>query len=171
MLGERRPAAGRCPRGLIAAVKGRGKNGDDIIGSDDAADSIGCLTSRALQIMEIVMQAHADALSLTRSRFRERRLLPTVALIAPLAMTISAMAEGQARQFAQECALKEVAVVTLIEDHGAAGDLPADRLGKAGLTWLDARLACYEGRVGDALALYESIFDLGPVSSLRQKRP
>jgi hypothetical protein len=111
------------------------------------------------------------ARTFARPRFRECCLLPTVALIAPLAMTISAMAAGQAGQFAQECALKEIVVLTLIEDHGAAGDLPAGRLGKAGLTWLDARMACYEGRVGDALALYESIFDLGPVSPLRQKRP
>jgi hypothetical protein len=32
-------------------------------------------------------------------------------------------------------------------------------------------LACYEGRVGDALALYDSILDLGPVASLRGQRP
>jgi hypothetical protein len=86
-------------------------------------------------------------------------------------MTISAMAQGQAGQFAQECALKEVAVITLIEDHGTAEDLPADRLGEAGLTMLRARLVCYEGRVGEALALYDSILDLGPVASLRAQRP
>jgi hypothetical protein len=107
-------------------------------------------------------------------RFRERRLLPALALVASLAsaslaMTISAMAQGQAQQFARECALKEVAVITLIEDHGAAEDLPADRLGNAGLTMLRARAACYQGRVGEALALYESILDLGPVASLRRQ--
>jgi hypothetical protein len=102
-------------------------------------------------------------------RFRERRLLPAAALCASLAMTISAMAQGQAEQFAKECALKETTVITLIEDHGAAGDLPADRLGNAGLTMLRARSACYEGRVGDALALYGSILDLGPVAALRRQ--
>jgi hypothetical protein len=104
-------------------------------------------------------------------RFRERRLLPALALGASLAMTISAMAQGQVGQFAQECALKEITVITVIEDHGAAEDLPADRLGDAGLTMLRARSACYEGRVGEALALYESILDLGPVASLRRQRP
>ena len=104
-----------------------------------------------------------------RPRFRERRLLPALALVASLAMTISAMAQGQAGQFAQECALKEVTVITLIEDHGAAEDVPAERLGNAGLTWLRARSACYEGRVGEALALYDSILDLGPVASLRRQ--
>jgi hypothetical protein len=104
-------------------------------------------------------------------RFRERRLLPALSLVASLAMTISAKAQGQAGQLARECALKETTVITLIEDHGAAEDLPADRLGAAGLTMLRARLTCYEGRVGDALALYDSILDLGPVASVRGQRP
>lgn len=106
-----------------------------------------------------------------RSRTRERSMLVAFAVVASFAMTVGAMAQGQASQFARECALKESAVITLIEDHGAAEDLPADRLGGAGLTMLRARLACYEGRVGEALALYESIFDLGPVASLRRQRP
>jgi hypothetical protein len=110
-------------------------------------------------------------------RFRERRLLPAVALCvsvalgASLVMMISALAQGQMGQFAKECALKETTVITLIEDHGAAEDLPADRLGNAGLTMLRARSACYEGRVGEALALYESILGLGPVAALGPQRP
>ena len=104
-------------------------------------------------------------------RFRQRRVLPALVLVASLAVTGSAMAQGQAAQFARECALKETTVITLIEDHGAAEDLPADRLGDAGLAMLRARMACYEGRVNEALALYESIFDLGPVASLDRQRP
>jgi hypothetical protein len=101
-------------------------------------------------------------------RSRERRR-PALALVASLAMTIIAMTQAQAGPFARECALKEVAVITLIEDHGAAEDVPADRLGNAGLTMLRARSACYEGRVGEALALYDSILDLGPVAALRRQ--
>jgi hypothetical protein len=99
------------------------------------------------------------------SSFRQRRQLQALVLVSLLSLTI--MAHGQAAQFAKECALKEITVITMIEDHGWAEDLPADRLGNAGLTMLRARLACYEGRVGEALALYESILDLGPVASLR----
>jgi hypothetical protein len=102
-------------------------------------------------------------------RFEERRALPALALVASLAMATSAMAQAQTGQLARECALKETAVITLIEDHGAAEDVPADRLGAAGLTMLRARLNCYEGRVAEALALYESILDLGPVASLRRQ--
>jgi hypothetical protein len=119
------------------------------------------------------MQVRADALPLALERafacrrFRERRVLPALALVASLAMTTSAMAGP----FARECALKETTVITVIEDHGAAEDLPADRLGDAGLTMMRARSACYEGRVAEALALYDSILDLGPVASLRRQRP
>jgi hypothetical protein len=97
--------------------------------------------------------------------------VPALAFAASLAMTMSATAQEQAGPLAQECALKEVTVITLIEDHGAADDLSPDRLGNAGLTLLRARSACYEGRVGEALALYESILDLGTVASLRAQRP
>ena len=105
------------------------------------------------------------------ARFPERRVLPALALVACLAMAIGAVAQGQAGQFARECALKETMVITLIEDHGAAEDVPADRLGGAALTMLRARSACYEGRVGEALALYESILDSGRVASLGRRRP
>jgi hypothetical protein len=45
--------------------------------------------------------------------------------VASCASTKSSL--GQTLQFAEECALKETAVINLIEDHGAAEDLPADR--------------------------------------------
>jgi len=102
--------------------------------------------------------------------FQERCMRPSLVLVASFAMTISAMAQGQAGQFARDCALKETTVITLIEDHGAAEDVPADRLGNAALMMLHARSVCYEGRVAEALALYQSIFDLGPVASVRGER-
>ena len=106
-----------------------------------------------------------------RPGFRDHRVLPAFAFVASLALATGAMAQGQAGQFARECALKEIAVITLIEDHGAAEDLPAERLGDAGLTMLRARMTCYKGRVGEALALYDSILDLGPVAALARPRP
>jgi hypothetical protein len=99
---------------------------------------------------------------------RDGSPLPALALTAFLAMTISAAAQGP---FAAECARKDVAVITLIEAHGDAGGVPAQRLGNAALTVLDARSACSAGRVGEAIALYQSILDLGPVASIRRERP
>jgi hypothetical protein len=97
-------------------------------------------------------------------------MLPALALVTSLMGPISATAQAQAGQFARACALKETAVITVIEDHGAAGDLSADRLGEAGLTMLCARSACYQGRQSEALALYEGILDLGPVASLHRRQ-
>jgi hypothetical protein len=81
-----------------------------------------------------------------------------------------AIAQEQAVRLARECAVKEVAAITVIEDHGAADDLPANRLGEAGQTMLDARLACYAGRVSEALALYDRVLALGPVASTTGQR-
>lgn len=100
------------------------------------------------------------------ARPRVRRLLSAVAVGASLMMAVSAMAQSQGGQFARECALKETKAITVIEDHGAVADVPADRLGEAGQTMLRARMACYEGHVSEALALYDSILGLGPVASL-----
>lgn len=81
-------------------------------------------------------------------------------------LTANTAARPETGHLSLDCARKEIAAITLIEDHGAAGDLSSERLGQAGLTMLRARTACYEGRVGEALALYDSILDLAPVASL-----
>jgi hypothetical protein len=95
-----------------------------------------------------------------------RSSLPALALGGCLALPVSAMAQTQ---FAQECALKEIPIISLIEEHGEAGDVSAERLHKATLNMLDARTACSEGRLAEALALYQSAFELGPVASLHQE--
>src|SRR5258708_4984138 len=97
-----------------------------------------------------------------------RVLLPLAGAMAMLAAATGASAEWQSGSFAMACALKETKAITLIEDHGEAGDLPSDSLGDAGLAMLRARSACYEGSVSEALALYDGILNLGPVLSLRK---
>lgn len=96
--------------------------------------------------------------------FRLSRLLALGASLA-MSMTMSAAAQTEGTKFTRECALREIKVITLIEEHGAADDLPAAQLGEAGLTMLHARSTCYQGRVHEALALYDSILNLGPVAS------
>jgi hypothetical protein len=91
-------------------------------------------------------------------------------VVAAMVAPGNAIAEGQAVRLARACAVKEVAAITVIEDHGDADDLPANRLGEAGQTMLDARLACYAGRVTEALALYDRVLALGPVASTTGQR-
>ena len=64
------------------------------------------------------------------------------------------------------CAARDVEVVILIEDHGAANDVAPERLYKAGLAQMDARAACSKGRVAEGIALYDEIIgSLGPMLS------
>lgn len=99
---------------------------------------------------------------------RDRCALPALALGMSLAMTVGALAQGQTEPFAAACAAKEVPSLILIEEHGAAGDVSAERLSNAGMTLYRARSVCNAGRVTEALALYDSVLALGPVASLRR---
>jgi hypothetical protein len=64
------------------------------------------------------------------------------------------------------CPARDVEVVILIEDHGAANDVAPERLAKAGLTQMEARAACSEGRVTKGIAIYDEIIrSLGPMLS------
>jgi hypothetical protein len=66
------------------------------------------------------------------------------------------------------CAARDVKVVMLIEDHGAANDIEPEKLAKAFLTQMDARVACSNGHMEDGMALYNDILrTLGPMLSQR----
>lgn len=69
---------------------------------------------------------------------------------------------------ARQCAMRDIEVVTLIEDHGEANDIAPEQLAKAALTQMDARVACSNGHMEDGMALYNDIFRaLGPMLSRR----
>jgi hypothetical protein len=75
-----------------------------------------------------------------------------------------AMAHEQSTSLAAICAEREVQVITLLEDHGRSQDIASDALGEAGLTRMQAQTACYQGRVAEAVAIYDGIVaKLGPV--------
>jgi hypothetical protein len=81
-----------------------------------------------------------------------------------------ALASEPPTSFAKDCALKETEIITFLEDHGEADDVPHDQLARAGLTLMDARMTCYEGRAREALELYNRILDLGAVVWLPRPR-
>ena len=96
-----------------------------------------------------------------------RRARLAFILGASLGMATGAMAQDQPG-FARECAAKEITTITLIEDHGEAAILPPERLLGAAETQLRARSVCYAGRVDEALALYDSILALGPITTVKR---
>jgi hypothetical protein len=94
-------------------------------------------------------------------------LIPVLAAIAvsQLGMT-DAPAQGTASL--RLCASRDIEVVMLIEDHGEANDIAPEKLAKAALTQMDARVACFNGHTEDGMALYNDIFRaLGPMLSRR----
>ena len=65
--------------------------------------------------------------------------------------------------FALICAEREVQVITLLEDHADAQLLSSDTLGAAGLTRMEAQSTCYQGRIVEAVGIYDGIIArLGP---------
>jgi hypothetical protein len=59
--------------------------------------------------------------------------------------------------FTQECAHRDTQLVTLIEDHGNAGDVAPEKLLEANFAMMRARTTCAEGRESEAIALYDDI--------------
>jgi hypothetical protein len=88
-----------------------------------------------------------------------------VGLVALLLTTIPAPTADQPSP-QQRCALRDVQTLILIEDHGEAGDFSPERVAKAGLMQMEARMACTAGRHAEGMALYDEIIGaLGPVNS------
>lgn len=58
-----------------------------------------------------------------------------------------------------QCAVRDLRLLTLIESHGQAEDVPSDKLSHAFFSMMSARAACATGQVEKALEIYDSIAD------------
>jgi len=56
-----------------------------------------------------------------------------------------------------QCALRDLQLVSAIEAHGEAQDVPADKLADAFFRVMNARTTCAAGRTAEALAIYDGI--------------
>jgi hypothetical protein len=59
--------------------------------------------------------------------------------------------------FPLECAKRDLQLITQIEQYGESRDMRAEVANEAFWTMMQARQACYDRRVADGLALYDSI--------------
>jgi len=73
-------------------------------------------------------------------------------------------AVAAARSGSPLCAARDIKVVTMLEDAGAAGSAPDERLTEAYVTLMKAREQCASGRIARALAVYDGI-TLAPVQA------
>jgi hypothetical protein len=64
---------------------------------------------------------------------------------------------ASAGAFTRGCAARDLQILMLIEDRESSGMLSMERSSEAVLAMLEARIVCHEGRVVDAMALYDSI--------------
>ena len=62
-----------------------------------------------------------------------------------------------AGSFTRGCAARDLQILMLIEERESTNAVSAEKLSDALLTMMNARMVCYEGRVVDALALYDSV--------------
>ena len=62
-----------------------------------------------------------------------------------------------AGSFTRGCAARDLQILMLIEERENASAVSAENLSDAMLAMLEARMVCYEGRVMDAMLLYDSI--------------
>jgi hypothetical protein len=62
-----------------------------------------------------------------------------------------------AGSFTRGCAARDLQILMVIEERESTNAVSQKKLSDAMLTMLEARMVCYEGRVMDAMTLYDSI--------------
>ena len=65
--------------------------------------------------------------------------------------------DARAGWFTRGCAARDLELLMLIEDRESSTAVSADKLNDALISMLEARIVCHEGRVMDAIALYDNI--------------
>jgi hypothetical protein len=66
------------------------------------------------------------------------------------------------------CAERDLKVISLLNQHGDAQDVPANDLRNAFFALMDARKACSSGRLQEALAIYDRVTFSGGQAMQRQ---
>ena len=76
-----------------------------------------------------------------------------------------------AGSFTRGCAARDLQILMLIEERENGDAVSSERFSDAMLSMLEARMVCHEGRVMDAMALYDSIVQsVTPDSFLSARR-
>jgi hypothetical protein len=65
--------------------------------------------------------------------------------------------------FTPACAKQDLRALAMIEARGEVAGTPSERLGDAGLKYLQARILCLSGQENEGIALYDNIIDEPPV--------
>jgi hypothetical protein len=91
------------------------------------------------------------------------RMMPWMLAMVVAGVTMHAAAAGS---FTRGCAARDLQILFIIEEQESAGTIAADRISDALIEMMHARIVCHEGRVLDALAIYDAVAE-----SVRQIPP
>src|SRR5882672_10962545 len=73
-----------------------------------------------------------------------------------------------AGSFTRGCAARDLQLLTVIEEQELTGSILAEKISEALLEMMHARIVCHQGRVLDALAIYDAVTEsVRPVWSRR----
>src|SRR5262245_44650734 len=98
-------------------------------------------------------------------KIMSKRLSPWILATIGVGLMVS---EAMAGSFTRGCAARDLQILFLIEEQEAAGSVPSERLSDALIEMMHARIVCHEGRVLDALAIYDAVAEnLRPIRSGR----
>ena len=94
-----------------------------------------------------------------------RRSIPwMLATVVVGAMTHDAAAGS----FTRGCAARDFQLLSIIEEQESAGTIAVDKISDALLEMMHARIVCHQGRVLDALAIYDAVAEsVRPIRSGR----
>jgi hypothetical protein len=93
------------------------------------------------------------------------RLMPWMLATIVVGVTTHAAAAGS---FTRGCAARDLQLLTIIEEQEIAGSIPAEKVSDALLEMMHARIVCHNGRVLDALAIYDAVAEsVRPIRSGR----
>jgi hypothetical protein len=82
----------------------------------------------------------------------------------------SLMSTATAGSFTRGCAARDLQLSKLIEESEEANAVSAQKTTDAMMTMMYARIVCHEGRVVDALVLYDGVSEMMAGSSLLSER-
>jgi hypothetical protein len=92
--------------------------------------------------------------------FNDYRTIGFVAALSAIAASNAA-----AGSFTRGCAARDIQLLQVIEEREDSNSLPPEQSADALLGMMNARMICHEGRVLDALAIYDAILqELMPTS-------
>ena len=92
---------------------------------------------------------------------------PTSWMLATVVVSVMTHAAA-AGSFTRGCAARDLQLLSVIEEQELNGSIAAEKISEALVEMMHARIVCYQGRVLDALAIYDAVRDrIQPIRSGR----